>query len=197
MQADPVQAAACHPDGTGTAKTCQQRPGSTGVFVPLSLINPVSGKSPSQMPVWPGQAGGEKGRGSYLEGHLWVQREAVRVHSVCLPQTAQVPVLPIKCHHRQLVPGSPVPLGPCQPLSTPTLGEQSQDQAATAPCSWSMGSSTQSGGAPRCHRVMPWLLTPCQSSAAATQVQKPHQLRAGAEGSHFLPLLPAKITWGC
>lgn len=53
-QAGPAQAHAGHPDGTGTAETCQQHPGSTVVFVPLSLIKPVSGKDPSQDVAWPG-----------------------------------------------------------------------------------------------------------------------------------------------
>lgn len=115
-QTGPARAHARHPDGTGTAKTCQQHPGSTAVFVPLSLIKPVSDEGPSQMPAWPGRAGGEKDRGSYLDGHLWVQREAGAAslwqHPGSSPWLAWAPALPTKCLHRQLVPGSPAPPGP-------------------------------------------------------------------------------------
>lgn len=53
---------------------------------------------------------------------------------------------------------------------------------------------------PSCHGAMFCLLAPCQSSATAAQSFVPCRRRnriLSGPGCRFLPLLPAKITWGC
>lgn len=192
VQAGPARACARHPDGTGTAKTCQQHPRSTAVFVPLSLIKPVSDKGPSQVPAWSGRAGGEKGRGTYLEGHLWVQREAGAVspwhHPSRSPWPAPAPALPMSAHtgsscwgpqHPQApVPCSPPPRGarePTGPSAPPQWGVPGPGCLRTPRPEHKIPVPPRWG--PGCRRGMLWLPPPCQTSATVPAASH----RAGAE----------------
>lgn len=210
VQAGPARACARHPDGTGTAKTCQQHPRSTAVFVPLSVIKPVSDEGPSQVPAWSGRAGGEKGRGTYLEGHLWVQREAGAVspwhHPSHSPWPAPAPALPMSTHTgsscwgpqppQAPVPCSSPPGGPGSPPAPPHPHcGGSQGQAAFAPHGRSTGSPSHHGGVQAAAGGCSGCRPPARPQLLrlqphTVQAQKPHPPGAGGRGAS-LPALAA------